>query len=181
MDHVPSPTSFFDFVQHVTTSLHAYLAPLLIRLAQIASMASPVDSMAPLDLAGRSNRRMVHLKTKEECRLGNETIQVWTVELPSKHAEGILRYAHPPSCLSPCPASRQLTPSAESPNSMCRTRTASTCNTSGASPSPSSCPPILLAARTRSRKCTWFLVRGSPQHTPLHKPRPHPPGSIPSP
>jgi tRNA-specific adenosine deaminase 3 len=35
---------------------------------------------------------MVHLKTKEECRLGNETIQVWTVELPSKYAEGILRY-----------------------------------------------------------------------------------------
>ncbi|EME86048.1 uncharacterized protein MYCFIDRAFT_132181 [Pseudocercospora fijiensis CIRAD86] len=34
---------------------------------------------------------MVHLKTKEECRLGNETIQVWTVELPSKHAEGILK------------------------------------------------------------------------------------------
>ncbi|KAK3064059.1 hypothetical protein LTR53_018642, partial [Teratosphaeriaceae sp. CCFEE 6253] len=36
-------------------------------------------------------RRMVHLKTKEECRLGNETIRVWTVELPSKHAEGILK------------------------------------------------------------------------------------------
>ncbi|CAK4031136.1 tRNA-specific adenosine deaminase subunit tad3 [Lecanosticta acicola] len=36
-------------------------------------------------------RKMTHLKTKEECRLGNETIQVWTVELPSKHAEGILR------------------------------------------------------------------------------------------
>jgi len=39
-------------------------------------------------------RRMLHLKTKEECRLGNETIQVWTVELPSKHAEGILKYVH---------------------------------------------------------------------------------------
>ncbi|KAF7190313.1 tRNA-specific adenosine deaminase subunit tad3 [Pseudocercospora fuligena] len=36
-------------------------------------------------------RHMVHLKTKEECRLGNETIQVWTVELPSKHAEGVLK------------------------------------------------------------------------------------------
>ncbi|EMC96277.1 hypothetical protein BAUCODRAFT_69706 [Baudoinia panamericana UAMH 10762] len=34
---------------------------------------------------------MVHLKTKEECRLGNETIRVYTVELPSKHAEGILK------------------------------------------------------------------------------------------
>lgn len=39
-------------------------------------------------------RRMVHLQTKEECRLSNETIQVWTVELPSKHAEGILKYIH---------------------------------------------------------------------------------------
>ncbi|KAK5131331.1 hypothetical protein LTR08_000997 [Meristemomyces frigidus] len=36
-------------------------------------------------------RQMLHLKTKEECRLGNETIRVWTVELPSKHAEGILK------------------------------------------------------------------------------------------
>jgi tRNA-specific adenosine deaminase 3 len=42
-------------------------------------------------------RRMVHLKTKEECRLSKETIQVWTIELPSKHAEGILKCAddHP--------------------------------------------------------------------------------------
>ena len=40
----------------------------------------------------KPQRRMVHLKTKEECRLGNETIQVWTLELPSKHAEGILKY-----------------------------------------------------------------------------------------
>jgi tRNA-specific adenosine deaminase 3 len=39
-------------------------------------------------------RRMVHLKTKEECRLSNETIQVWTVELPSKHAELILKYVN---------------------------------------------------------------------------------------
>ncbi|KAF2772268.1 hypothetical protein EJ03DRAFT_348652 [Teratosphaeria nubilosa] len=36
-------------------------------------------------------RRMLHLKTKEECRLGNETIKVWSVELPSKYAEGILK------------------------------------------------------------------------------------------
>lgn len=36
-------------------------------------------------------RRMVHLKTKEECRLGDETIEVWSVELPSRHAEGVLK------------------------------------------------------------------------------------------
>ncbi|WPH04262.1 Hypothetical protein R9X50_00715100 [Acrodontium crateriforme] len=41
--------------------------------------------------AFQTSRRMLALKTKEECRLGNETIQVWAVELPSKHAEGILK------------------------------------------------------------------------------------------
>jgi tRNA-specific adenosine deaminase 3 len=50
------------------------------------------DSAIGHDAAADSQRHMVHLKTKEECRLGNETIQVWTVELPSKYAEGILRY-----------------------------------------------------------------------------------------
>lgn len=43
-------------------------------------------------------RQMVHIKTKEECRLGNETVDVWSIELPSKHAENILKYdnRHPP-------------------------------------------------------------------------------------
>lgn len=36
-------------------------------------------------------RQMVHIKTKEECRLGNETVDVWSIELPSKHAESILK------------------------------------------------------------------------------------------
>ncbi|KAM0713874.1 hypothetical protein Q7P37_010836 [Cladosporium fusiforme] len=36
-------------------------------------------------------RQMVHVKTKEECRLANETIDVWSIELPSKHAECILK------------------------------------------------------------------------------------------
>ena len=53
-------------------------------------MASRRDSV--LAHSGDEKCRMVHLKTKEECRLGDETIEVWTVELPSKHAEGILRY-----------------------------------------------------------------------------------------
>lgn len=48
-------------------------------------------------------RRMVHLQTKEECRLSSETIQVWTVELPSKHAEGILKCVPPPLTPSPSP------------------------------------------------------------------------------
>ncbi|KAK4550865.1 hypothetical protein LTR36_000445 [Oleoguttula mirabilis] len=59
--------------------------------ARHAIMGLPIDSKAA-SLSGEARKRqMLHLKTKEECRLGNETIQVWTVELPSKHAEGILK------------------------------------------------------------------------------------------
>lgn len=58
-----------------------------------AIMGAPIDSKAPSVSGEPRKRQMLHLKTKEECRLGNETIQVWTVELPSKHAEGILKYA----------------------------------------------------------------------------------------
>lgn len=48
-------------------------------------------------------RQMIHIKTKEECRLGNETVDVWSIELPSKHAENILKYAtrHWPSATRP--------------------------------------------------------------------------------
>ena len=60
-------------------------------------MGRPLDAKpAPGATDQKPPRRMVHLKTKEECRLGNETIQVWTLELPSKHAEGILKFV----CLS---------------------------------------------------------------------------------
>jgi hypothetical protein len=45
-----------------------------------------------IDLVGDIQRRqMVHIKTKEECRLANETVDVWSIELPSKHAEAILK------------------------------------------------------------------------------------------
>ncbi|QIX02496.1 hypothetical protein AMS68_008013 [Peltaster fructicola] len=55
-------------------------------------MSSPVDSLlGSPDALFADERRMQHIKTKEECRLANETIDVWCVELPSKHAEGILR------------------------------------------------------------------------------------------
>jgi hypothetical protein len=53
-----------------------------------------------IDLAGDIQRRqMVHIKTKEECRLANETIDVWSIELPSKHAEAILKCVSPPSAI----------------------------------------------------------------------------------
>ncbi|GAB7366635.1 hypothetical protein MBLNU230_g8618t2 [Neophaeotheca triangularis] len=56
--------------------------PAIDKDSTVTTSPSPPDNMGP---------RMVHLKTKEECRLKNETIQVWSVELPSKHAEGILK------------------------------------------------------------------------------------------
>lgn len=73
-----------------------FLSQLARRAVERANMASPVDSKAPSHHDEHGKRRMVHLKTKEECRLGNDTIQVWTVEMPSKHAEGILKYLHHP-------------------------------------------------------------------------------------
>ena len=91
MEQVPYPKSFFDFFHHASTSLLDYLHHLLAPHPH--AMSSPVDSMAPDGFGSRSKRRMVQLKTKEECRLSNAMLQVWTVELPSKHAEAILRSA----------------------------------------------------------------------------------------
>jgi hypothetical protein len=57
-----------------------------------------------IDLAGDFQRRqMVHIKTKEECRLANETIDVWSIELPSKHAEAILKCVSPPPAICQTP------------------------------------------------------------------------------
>lgn len=69
-----------------------YVFSIILRYTNITALMAALrrDSKTVDDVAVK--RHMVHLKTKEECRLGNETIQVWTVELPSKHAEGILRY-----------------------------------------------------------------------------------------
>jgi tRNA-specific adenosine deaminase 3 len=80
-----------NFLQHATLRLQH----LLHRLYNTAAMALRRDSAIANDAVADPQHHMVHLKTKEECRLGNETIQVWTVELPSKYAEGILRYSSP--------------------------------------------------------------------------------------
>lgn len=101
----PSP----HFLQHVSVNnIVSALAragrALLPSSTSPSAMNSPHDSKAPSDDSEDDvvcKRRMVHLKTKEECRLSNETIQVWTVELPSKHAEGILRCVYLLR-LSPC-------------------------------------------------------------------------------
>ena len=72
---------------------------LLLRSPHATPQQQPPSATMPrakgskaIDLAGDYQRRqMVHIKTKEECRLANETVDVWSIELPSKHAEAILK------------------------------------------------------------------------------------------
>nr|POF17737.1 trna-specific adenosine deaminase subunit tad3 [Quercus suber] len=64
--------------------------------ATVPAPAVVMDALQSLSLSDANPRRslarrMYHLKTKEECRLANDTINVWTVEMPSKHAESVLR------------------------------------------------------------------------------------------
>jgi hypothetical protein len=78
---------YFDFrsaLARIATHLWAKMGGIARRVVRAPTPPPPAPEPR--------KRRMVHLKTKEECRLGNETIQVWAVELPSKHAEGILKY-----------------------------------------------------------------------------------------
>lgn len=86
--------AFFTRLRHIF--LYTFNLVFRQHLAH-ANMASPVDSLAPGEVGMPPKRQMIGLKSKEECRLGNETITVWTVELPRKHAEGVLRYASHPS------------------------------------------------------------------------------------
>jgi tRNA-specific adenosine deaminase 3 len=91
--------NFSKFLQNASQKLITALR----RIVDFAAnMASRKDSKVPSPDIRPPKRQMVHLKTKEECRLGNETIQVWTVELPSKHAEGVLRCVDAPLCKSTC-------------------------------------------------------------------------------
>ena len=79
--------------------LPAALALLLRSPHATPTPTSPPSAIMPrakgskaIDLAGDIQRRqMVHIRTKEECRLANETVDVWSIELPSKHAEAILK------------------------------------------------------------------------------------------
>lgn len=78
-------------VYHFNNSLRFHVPNLHALFASQASMNSPIDSLLSLDGLTSGERRMLHVKTKEECRLGDELVEVWCVELPSKHAEGILK------------------------------------------------------------------------------------------
>lgn len=88
------PNSFYTLplIVGVTTLLVKYTDIVHNRYITAIMAMMPRRRDSKFDTEPEPTRRMVHLKTKEECRLGNETIQVWTVELPSKHAEGILKY-----------------------------------------------------------------------------------------
>lgn len=85
--------SFFSSFTTFSLFLNSYIFRKSRNLIAAVMAAMPRrDSKFTIEPEPEPKRRMAHLKTKEECRLGNETIQVWTVELPSKHAEGILKY-----------------------------------------------------------------------------------------
>lgn len=153
-----------------------YVFTIVLRYTNITALMAALrrDSKTIDDVVAK--RHMVHLKTKEECRLGNETIQVWTVELPSKHAEGILRYFDQH-------LSVQLVANAgsESSRTTSPARTTSTCNTFAASQSPSTCPATSSASEISSRRCTPFPVLGNARHS-LSCRHPQPPhGNTPTP
>jgi len=88
-----SATPALAFLRHVfiyflPAALFGYIPP----YAALPANMPRAKGTKAVDLAGPVQRRgMVHVKTKEECRLANETVDVWSIELPSKHAESILK------------------------------------------------------------------------------------------
>lgn len=92
-------TPALDFLRNVFTYfLPAALFGYMPRYASLPANMPRAKGTKAIDLAGDVQRRaMVHVKTKEECRLANETVDVWSIELPSKHAESILKYDSTPN------------------------------------------------------------------------------------
>jgi len=91
--------AFLAQLAHDVVAFVRLPAVLALLLRSPHATSPPTSAIMPrakgskaLDLAGDIQRRqMVHIKTKEECRLANETVDVWSIELPSKHAEAILK------------------------------------------------------------------------------------------
>jgi len=80
------------FTYFLPAALFGYIPP----HASLPANMPRAKGTKAIDLAGDVQRRgMVHVKTKEECRLVNETVDCWSIELPSKHAESILKYEYP--------------------------------------------------------------------------------------
>lgn len=130
MQGVPALTGAFQALASLAHDVVAFIKlPAALLDLQLATTThappSPPSAIMPrakgskaLDLAGDVQRRqMVHVKTKEECRLANETVDIWSIELPSKHAESILKcvsianidaHSHRPS-LTPLPSTDYIT------------------------------------------------------------------------
>ena len=112
--------AFLAQLAHDVVAFVRLPAVLALLLRSPHATSPPTSAIMPrakgskaLDLAGDIQRReMVHIKTKEECRLANETVDVWSIELPSKHAEAILKcvttICHLPSAIHRRPIVRRL-------------------------------------------------------------------------
>ena len=92
--------AFLARLSHDVVAFIKLPAALLPRtLHTLASTSHPPSAIMPRAKGSKvhdldedvQRRQMVHVKTKEECRLANETVDVWSIELPSKHAENILK------------------------------------------------------------------------------------------
>lgn len=91
--------AFLARLSHDVVAFVRLPAVLALLLRSPHATSAPPSAIMPrakgskaLDPVGDIQRRqMVHVKTKEECRLANETVDVWSIELPSKHAENILK------------------------------------------------------------------------------------------
>jgi hypothetical protein len=93
-------SAFLARLSHDVVAFIKLPAALLQRtLHALASTSHPPSAIMPRAKGSKvhdldedvQRRQMVHVKTKEECRLANETVDVWSIELPSKHAENILK------------------------------------------------------------------------------------------
>lgn len=93
-------TAFLARLSHDVVAFIKLPAALLQRtLSALASTSPTPSAIMPRAKGSKAHdldedvqrRQMVHVKTKEECRLANETVDVWSIELPSKHAENILK------------------------------------------------------------------------------------------
>lgn len=81
---------FINFLPAALLRQQAHAPPPSTTMPRAKGTKAVVDTA----VTDTQKRQMIHVKTKEECRLANETIDVWSIELPSKHAESILKYRH---------------------------------------------------------------------------------------
>lgn len=165
------------YLRHVFRFLRngvLYLFNLIWRRLTHANMASAISSRVVSETNGMPKRRILHLKTKEECRLGNDTIQVWTVELPSKHAEGVLKWVDPIS--RQCTSTNNMSP--ELSRIMWKDKMLLTFSISVASPNQSICLSMCSVSEISRKRCTQSRGLGSARRWQLCKLPPQLSGNI---